>query len=99
MMTAKMMAILNEATSCNAISHNISFSLQSLSQSIIKNFCISKTSKESQIHLGERNTALIVTREMYEFAFTFYIQRLKTGNLFDLKSEILFLKKEISIIR
>ena len=76
MVTAKMMAILNEATSCNAISHNISFSLQSLSQSIIKNFCISKTSKESQIHLGERNTPLIVTREMYEFAFTFYIQRL-----------------------
>ena len=76
MVTAKMMANLNEATSYNAISHNISFSLQSLSQSIIKNFFISKTSKESQIHLGERNTALIVTREMYEFAFTFYIQRL-----------------------
>ena len=71
------MAIVNEATSCNAMSHNISITLQSLSQSIMKEFCIFKTSKESQNQCsGETNTPLIVTREMYEFAFTFYIQRL-----------------------
>ena len=71
------MAIVNEATSCNAISHNISITLQSLSQSIMKDFCIFKTPKENQNHCsGERNTPLTVTREMYEFAFTFYSQRL-----------------------
>ena len=71
------MAIVNEATSGNAISHKISYTLQSLWQSIMKEFCIFKISKESQNHCsGERNTPLIVTREMYEFAFTFYIQSL-----------------------
>ena len=70
------MAIENEATSSNAISHKISFTSQSLSQSIMKDFCIFKTCKESQNHWGERNTPLIVTRQIYEFAFTFYIQKL-----------------------
>ena len=66
------MAIVIEATSCNAISHNISITLQSLWQSIMKEFCIFKTPKESQNHCsGEINIPLIVTREMYEFAFTF----------------------------
>ena len=59
------MAIVNETTSGNAISHKISFTLQTLSQSIIKEFCIFKTSKESKNHCsGERNTPLIVTREL-----------------------------------
>ena len=74
--TTKMTAIFNEGTSCNAISHNISITLQSLSQSILKEFCISKTYKESQNHWGERNTPRKVD-----------IVFLKTGNLFGLKSE------------
>ena len=75
-----MMAIVNEATSSNAISHENSFTLQSLSQSIMKEFCIFKTRKESQNHWAERNTPLIPTREMYEFAPKVDIVSFKTGN-------------------
>ena len=98
-----MMAIVNEATSSNAISHEISFTLQSLSQSIMKEFCIFKTCKykESQNHWAERNTPLIPTREMYEFALAFYIQKLisfPSKPAINLVSnlKILFPKKEIS---
>ena len=95
------MAIVNEATSSNAISHEISFTLQSLSQSIMKEFCIFKTCKESQNHRAERNTPLIPTREMYEFALAFYIQKLisfPSKPAINLVSnlKILFPKKEIS---
>ena len=96
-----MMAIVIEATSSNAISHEISFTLQSLSQSIMREFCIFKTCKESQNHWAERNTPLIVRREMYEFAFAFYIQKLisfpsKPVIYLVSNLKILFLKKEIS---
>ena len=96
-----MMAIVNEATSSNAISHENSFTLQSLSQSIMKEFCIFKTCKESQNHWAERNTPLIPTREMYEFALAFYIQKLisfpsKPAINLVSNPKIVFPKKEIS---
>ena len=72
-------------------------------QSIMKEFWIFKTSKESQNHCGERNTPLFVTWEMYEFAFTFCIQKLislswKRVIYLVWNQKILSLKKEISII-
>ena len=95
------MAIVNEATSGNAISRKISYTLQSLSQSIMKESCIFKTSKDSQNHCsGERNTPLIVTREMPWICFYILYPKIdivffKTGNLFGLKSENI-ISKEIS---